>query len=72
MKRMGTQHVIAANNPQDFHPGQTGPGITNTSIPAVAVELTPKQQMEERKRQQADARASEMNSAARGAIDNYA
>ena len=50
MKRMGTQHVIAANNPQDFHPGADGPGVTNTSIPAVAVVLTPKQRMEERKR----------------------
>ena len=41
------------------------------SIPSVAVELTPKQRAEERKRQQADARAEEMKSAASGAKANY-
>ena len=73
MKRMGTQHIIAhKDQQQQFHPGQEEAGITNTSIPAVAVELTPKQRMEERKRQEADARAAVMTTEARGAINNYA
>ena len=73
IKRLATREMAAPENNAagaNFHPGQNM-NVTNTSVPNVTVDLTPKQRMEKRRQEEIARRQEELKQAAHGAKQNY-